>query len=170
MITFHLAVQFHDDGIPDELNAAQCEQAMALTSELVGQMTCLATEMDRFTDNPSQEIEMTIHLVATINDFRAVGKKIMNDPIMYSHGPFPGDPLKPLREAEQKLEASTENLVTELQRRRESNEFKCNQECYDQIREAFQDYPEQTSESFCNPDKCLWCCLLYTSPSPRDRG
>jgi len=158
----YLGAAQHDDGILEELTPVQQEQLVQLFEELVLATESVSQAMDEFTNHPEQESEMIERLLDASSEYRAVCLKFDSHPAANSRRSAMPDGT--VESYEQKVESllvpASKRMTTELLRRKESDDFKCDQAGYDRIRELFIAITtDPRAESSCFTQKCFWCYL-----------
>jgi len=160
----YLVAAQHDDGILDELTPVQQEQFVQLLDDLALSAKSVAAAMDEFTNHPEQESEMIEGLLNASAEYQAVGLRFYSHPAAHvRRSALPDGTIESFEKKIEVLAPAGERMTAELNRRRELDDYECDQEGYDRLIKMFQAISNDAGEeSNCSAQKCFWCyCRNY---------
>ena len=161
-VVFFLALNSHDDGIPDTLTAEQQQHVIDTCNDWNYQMERVIAGIEDFGARPDDEAICARALVLEIESLIRIGDKFYTEPEFYADIELaPELTEKMWKLAKTDLTNATDDLIKELLRRRDDPDFEVDQASYDTVIVAMKSMNdvEKVKRSFCVPGECFWCAL-----------
>ena len=154
-VGFFVALDNHDDGIPDSLTSQEQDFVLATSEEWNCQMERVIFHMKEFVARPQNETVCVKALIDALKPATELTDRICHDPLFFveSHD---SEQTEVSIQLFNEFKLAEQKMIDEVLRRHEDPDFEVDQESYDLLIKAFKQMSDKPTD-FCDSRKCFWC-------------